>query len=127
MDTTKNLESANRPSTQPTASAATRAVPTRERQAVAEKAKQVIEDTRQKLTHAYGRTTSNINQKYGQVVDYGKEHPGRSSLLAFGIGVGAGLLLSQQLSRRQPVQSRTSRIVPPVMDALSQIAYQLFR
>ena len=126
MDTTKNLESANRPAAQSTPGAASKVVPARERPPVTEKAKEVIEGTRQKLTNAYDRTATNINQKYGKVVDYGKEHPGRTSLLAFGAGIGAGLLLFQ-LSHRQAPRSRTSRIVPPVMNALSQISAQLFR
>jgi ElaB/YqjD/DUF883 family membrane-anchored ribosome-binding protein len=127
MDTTKTQESANRPSTQSTAGASSKVVSARERPAVTERAKEVIEGTRQKLTHAYDRTATNINQTYGKAVDYGKEHPGRTSLLAFGVGIGAGLLLSQQLSHRQTARSRASRIVPPVMSALSQITAQLFR
>ena len=127
MDTTKNLESANRPAAQPTAGAASKVVPARERPPVSEKAKEVIEGTRQKLTNAYDRTATNINQKYGKAVDYGKEHPGKASLLVFGAGIGAGLLLARQLLHRQPARSRTSRFVPPVMNALSQISAQLFR
>src|SRR5262245_48164263 len=127
MDTTKNPESFNRPASQSTAGAAAKAVPARERAPVTERAKEVIEDARQRLTHAYGRTTSNINQGYGKVVDYGKEHPGRTSLLVFGAGLGAGLLLSQQLSHRQTVRNRRSRFIPPVMNALAQISAQLFR
>ena len=122
MDTTKNPES-----TLIAGSSAAKTVPARERPPVTEKAREVIEGTRQKLTHAYDRTTSNINQQYGKVVDYGKEHPGTATLLAFGIGLGAGLLLSQQLSHRHAQPSRTSRIVPPVMNALSLMANQLFR
>jgi ElaB/YqjD/DUF883 family membrane-anchored ribosome-binding protein len=127
MDTTKTQESANRPSTQSTAGAASKVVSARERPAVTEKAKEVIEGTKQKLTQAYDRTTTNINQKYGKAVDYGKEHPGRTSLLVFGAGIGTGLLLSRQLLHRHPAPSRTSRIVPPVLNALSQITAQLFR
>jgi hypothetical protein len=56
-------------------------------------------------------------------MDYSREHPGRSTLVAFGVGVGLGLLIAGSFTAR----SRARRIVPPVMNALSEIASELFR
>lgn len=82
----------------------------------ADKAKQTVSE-------AYDKTSRTLNEGYGQAIEYGRENPGKTVLIAFGVGVGMGLLLSNSMSPR----SRAGRIVPPVMNALSDIAAQLFR
>lgn len=92
----------------------------------AEQAKQVISDaydqTSQTLHNAYDQTSKTLHNAYDHTLNYGRENPGKMALIAFGVGVGVGVLLSNGGSR-----SRTSRIVPPVMNALSQIATEVFR
>jgi ElaB/YqjD/DUF883 family membrane-anchored ribosome-binding protein len=83
---------------------------------MADKAKQVVSD-------AYERTSRNLNEGYKQAVDYGREHPGQTALICFGLGVGIGLWLGSNVSPR----SRASRIVPPVMNAVSDIVSEIFR
>lgn len=82
----------------------------------ADKAKQTVSEV-------YDKTSRTLNEGYGQAIDYGRENPGKTVLIAFGVGVGMGLLISNSISPR----SRAGRIVPPVMNALSDIAAQLFR
>jgi len=78
---------------------------------------------RQSVSDTYYRASHGLNETWEQAMDYGREHPGRSTLIAFGVGVGVGLLMANGFATR----SRTQRIVPPVMNALSEIATELFR
>lgn len=88
-----------------------------------ERGAEIADRAKQTFNEAYERTSQTLNNSYEQALDYGREHPGQAILVAFGVGVGVGLWLSSTVSPR----SRTSRIVPPVMNALSEIAAEMFR
>ncbi len=90
---------------------------------VKERGAEIADKAKQTFNEAYERTSHAVNDSYGRAIDYGSEHPGQAMLIAFGVGVGVGLLISSNVSSR----SRTSRIVPPVMNALSEIAAEMFR
>lgn len=64
-----------------------------------------------------------LNKTWEQAMNYSRENPGKSTLIAFGVGVGVGLLMTNSFTTR----SRSQRIVPPLMNALSEIASALFR
>ena len=55
---------------------------------------------------------------------YGRENPGKLTLIAFGAGIGIGLLLAGSLGGGR---SRTNRIAEPIVGALSQVAMEFFR
>lgn len=76
----------------------------------------------QAVSEAYDKTTQKVSETYAQVKSYSHENPGKTILIALGVGVGVGLLLSANTRR-----SRTSRIAQPVVNALSDIAAELFR
>jgi ElaB/YqjD/DUF883 family membrane-anchored ribosome-binding protein len=131
METTKRsqeTDQTNKPQHQQTAASATaRNTPVSERvtnevKEVADKAKDMAEGAKEKLTRAYDRTAEAVNGTYQKAVEYGKENPGKTTLIAFGVGVGVGMLLASGRSPRG-----RGRFVPPVMNALSEIATQLFR
>lgn len=82
-----------------------------------------VGEMRRGAGESYGRAGQGLNETWGQVMDYSREHPGKSTLIAFGVGVGVGLLMGGGFTAR----SRARRIVPPVMNALSEIASELFR
>jgi ElaB/YqjD/DUF883 family membrane-anchored ribosome-binding protein len=84
---------------------------------------EIIDQTKQGISETYNRASQGLNETFGQAMDYSREHPGRSTLIAFGLGVGVGLLMAGNFATR----NRTRRIVPPVMNALSEIASELFR
>ncbi len=88
-----------------------------------ERGAEMVDQAKQTVTDAYKRTSQTLNEGYEQAVGYGREHPGQAAAICFGIGVGVGLWLASNVNSR----SRASRIVPPVMNALSDIAVQLFR
>jgi ElaB protein len=86
-------------------------------------ANEIIDQTRQSLSDTYNRASHGLNETLEQAMDYSRENPGKSTLIAFGLGLGVGLLMANSFATR----SRTRRIVPPVMNALSEIASELFR
>ncbi len=82
-----------------------------------------VEQTRQSVSEAYDRTNRTLNDTYEKAMDYGRENPGSMTLIAFGAGIGVGILLASAYSPR----TRAGRIVPPVMNALSNLAQELIR
>jgi len=87
---------------------------------IADQTKQAVDQTKEVLSEAYDKTSQTLNATYGQAMEYGREHPGQLTLIAFGAGIGVGLLLATTFSSR-------SRIMPPVVDALTGIATEIFR
>jgi hypothetical protein len=77
---------------------------------------------RQGFTDAYDRTSRKLNDTYRQVSEYGQDHPGAMTLIAFGAGIGTGLLLSSLGSR-----SRTERILNPILSAVADVAKEVLR
>jgi ElaB/YqjD/DUF883 family membrane-anchored ribosome-binding protein len=63
-----------------------------------------------------------VRETYGQVKIYSRRNPGKTILIALGVGVGLGILLGAN-SRH----SRTGRFARPVVNALSEIALEIFR
>jgi ElaB protein len=91
---------------------------------VSSSAQQVYDQTRQAVSNAYEKTSETLSNTYDQAMSYGREHPGQLTLIAFGAGIGIGLLLASGFSGGR---SRSTRIIEPVGNALTQIAMELFR
>ena len=70
---------------------------------------------------ALGQAEQVVTETYGKAKNYSNENPGKSILLALGIGVGMGFLLGAS-SRR----SHSNRFAQPVVNALSDIAMAFF-
>jgi ElaB/YqjD/DUF883 family membrane-anchored ribosome-binding protein len=79
------------------------------------------EDTKRKMSHVYDKSAYAIGQKYDQAMDYGRNNPGKTVLIAFGVGIGLGMILLG--SRR----SRMSRYGEPIVNALSNLALEYIR
>ena len=137
MESNKNLAeqnktTANKPSTtagysttsgsqSPTASA-----PQRAREMVSDVSSGVqtaYDQTVKAVSEAYDKTSEVLTNTYDQTMTYGRENPGKLTLIAFGAGIGIGLLLASGMGGR----SRNGRFVEPVVTALSQVALELFR
>ena len=82
-----------------------------------------IQQAKQAATDAYNRASQGLSDSYTQALDYGRENPGKMALIAFGAGIGIGLLLANGIG----TSNRTDRIMPPVMNALSAIASEFLR
>ena len=89
------------------------------------KSSEVVEQAKEVATDMYNRASKSLNQGVNQAKEYGRENPGAATLIAFGAGIGVGLLLAGSFTSSS--RTRTGRIVPPVMNALSQIASEIFR
>jgi ElaB/YqjD/DUF883 family membrane-anchored ribosome-binding protein len=91
-----------------------------------ERVSEMAGQARDTINQAYSRASQGMNETWDQAMVYSKEHPATATLIAFGAGVGLGLFLAGGLGGFQS-RSRTRRIVPPVMDAISVIAREFFR
>jgi len=87
---------------------------------IADQTKQVVDQTKEVVSDAYDKTSKAVNATYDQAMEYGREHPGQLTLIAFGAGIGIGLLLASTFNSR-------SRLMPSVVDALTGIATEIFR
>ncbi len=86
---------------------------------------EIVDHAKQAVNEAYHQATDTVNETLGQAKEYSRENPGTATLMAFGVGVGVGVLLASGVL--SPSRSRSQRIVSPVMTALSEIAGELFR
>jgi hypothetical protein len=87
-----------------------------------ERGEKIVNEVKETVADAYDRTAKSLNEGYTKAIDYGRSNPGKVSLIIFGAGLGVGLLLANSTGR-----NRKQRIVTPIMNALTDIATQLFR
>ena len=92
-------------------------------QNILEKGNGAYQKAEQAVGNAYDKSTQKVKETYEKAKSYSNENPGQTILIALGLGVGIGLLLSASSSHR----SRTGRIAQPVINALSEIAHEVFR
>jgi ElaB/YqjD/DUF883 family membrane-anchored ribosome-binding protein len=91
-------------------------------QTMMERGAEVYGQAEQAVSDVYDKTAQTVSETYEQAKSYGTENPGKTILIALGIGVGLGFLLGAS-SRH----SRTGRFAQPVVNALSDIALEFFR
>ena len=87
-----------------------------------ERGAEAYEQMEKTVSDIYDKTAQAVSETYEKARSYSNENPGKTVLIALGIGVGLGFLLGAS-SRR----SRTGRFPEPVLNALSDIALELFR
>ena len=127
MDTSKNLGQEFQPSRSTTSSTGQAASASSRAQEVASEAKErageVIDQASQKVSEAYEQASQKVGETFEQAITYSRSNPGTALLIAFGAGVGIGLLVASGM----PSRSRVNRIAEPVVGALSQIALEFIR
>lgn len=94
------------------------------REQVEDRGAEVIDQAKRKAGEVYDQANKSLNEQYEKAMDYGRENPGKTTLIAFGVGVGVGLFLASGFNTPR---SRRGRMVEPVMNALSTLARDLFR
>jgi ElaB/YqjD/DUF883 family membrane-anchored ribosome-binding protein len=72
---------------------------------------------------AYDKTSEALTKTYDQAMTYGRDNPGKLTMIAFGAGIGVGVLLASGLVGRR----NNSHITEPLVNALSQVALAFFR
>ena len=93
------------------------------REKIEDRSAEMMWQAKRKASQVYDQANKSLNEQYERMIDYGRENPGKTTLIAFGVGVGVGLLVASSFNAR----SRRSRMVEPVMNALSILAYNLVR
>jgi ElaB/YqjD/DUF883 family membrane-anchored ribosome-binding protein len=88
-----------------------------------EAAAEKLGQAKQKVGEVYDQVNKTVNEQYTKAVGYSRENPGKTTLIALGIGVGIGLLIGG--NARSSRRSR-GRIVEPVINALSTLATEIF-
>jgi ElaB/YqjD/DUF883 family membrane-anchored ribosome-binding protein len=96
------------------------------RERVEERGAEALDQAKRKAGQIYDQANKSLNEQYGKAMEYGRENPGKMTLIAFGVGVGVGVGLVVAGGYPTP-HSRRRRMVEPVMNALSSIAHELFR
>ena len=94
------------------------------REHVEDRGAEIIDQAKQKAGEVYDQANKRLSEQYEKAIGYGRENPGKTTLIAFGVGVGIGALLVSNFSASR---SRRSRVVEPVMRAVSTLARELFR
>ena len=83
------------------------------------------EQTAKAVTDAYDKTSEVLTNTYDQTMTYGRENPGKLTMIAFGAGIGIGVLLASGFGGGR--SRRGSRFAEPVVTALSQLALEFFK
>ena len=91
-------------------------------QSIPERGAEAHGQAEQAVSDVFDKTAQAVSETYEKAKSYSNENPGKTILIALGIGVGLGFLLGAS-SRR----SRTGRFAQPVVNALSDIALEFFR
>jgi ElaB/YqjD/DUF883 family membrane-anchored ribosome-binding protein len=91
-------------------------------ESILERGTEVYGKARHAVSTAYDKTSDKVSKTCVKAKVYSVENPGKTVLIALGIGAGVGFLLGAKSHR-----SRTSRIAQPMVNALSDIALAFFR
>lgn len=83
---------------------------------------EVYQKTSEAVGEAYEKTADVVSGAYEQAISYGRENPALMTLIAFGLGVGVGLLLASSVR-----QSRYRSLTAPIVDAISDFANDYLR
>ena len=75
------------------------------------------------VSEAYDKASEVLTETYDQTMTYGRQNPGKLTLIAFGAGIGVGALLVSRSAGR----NRASRLAAPLVTALSELALAFFR
>jgi len=93
------------------------------RETVEGRGAEIIDHAKQKVSEVYDQANKSVTEQYEKAIDYSRENPGKTTLIAFGIGVGVGILLVGNFTGSR---SRRNRVVEPVINAVSTLARELF-
>ena len=93
-------------------------------QSILERGAEAYGQAEKAVGDVYDKTAQAVSETYKQAKNYSTENPGKTILIALGIGVGLGFLLGLGASSRP---TRTGRLARPVVNALSDIALEFLR
>lgn len=91
-------------------------------QSLLERGTEALGSAEKAVGDVYDKTTQKVSETYEQAKSYSSDNPGKTVLIALGIGVGLGFLLGASTRH-----SRGSQYAEPVVNALSDMALRFFR
>ena len=91
-------------------------------ESILERGAEVYSKAKDAVSEAYDKTADKVSKTCEKAKAYSVENPGKTVLIALGIGVGVGFVLGARSHH-----SQTSRIAQPMVKALSDIALAFFR
>ncbi len=94
------------------------------RERVEERGAEIIDQAKRTAGKVYDQANKSLNEQYDKAMDYGRDNPGKMTLIAFGVGVGVGLIVAGSYTAPH---GRRRRMAEPVINALTSIAHELFR
>jgi ElaB/YqjD/DUF883 family membrane-anchored ribosome-binding protein len=97
------------------------------RERIEDRDDEFIDRAMQEAGRAYDRAGKEMSEQYERVMDYGRENPEKMTLIAFGVGVGVGLLIAAGVGASRGRRGRRGPIAEPLMNALSNLAYEFIR
>ncbi|MGB3222938.1 MAG: hypothetical protein WBB23_09065 [Desulforhopalus sp.] len=83
---------------------------------------EAYEKTADKVGEAYEKIAPAVNKTYAQTKEYSVDNPGKTILIALGIGVGIGFIWGSNTRH-----SRGGRYARPIVNAVSDVAMEFFR
>lgn len=84
---------------------------------------EVLGQAQEAVSDVKDKTVRVVSETYEKAKSYGSKNPGKTMLVALGVGLGLGYLLGAS-SRRS---GATGRFARPVVNALSDVALEFFR
>jgi ElaB/YqjD/DUF883 family membrane-anchored ribosome-binding protein len=94
------------------------------RERIKDRGAEALDQAKKKVGRVYDQANKSLIEQYEKAMDYGRENPGKTTLVALGVGAGVGLLVANSFNAPR---SRRRRLVEPIMNALSTLAKDLFR
>jgi ElaB/YqjD/DUF883 family membrane-anchored ribosome-binding protein len=94
------------------------------RERIEDRGAEALDQAKEKVGRVYDRANKSLIEQYEKAMDYGRENPGKTTLIALGVGAGVGLLVASSFNAPR---SRRRRLVEPIMNALSTLACGLSR
>src|SRR4029434_6684206 len=68
------------------------------REHVEDRGAEIINQAKQQASEIYDQANKRLSEQYEKAINYGRENPGKPTLIAFGVGVGVGALLVSNFS-----------------------------
>ena len=91
-------------------------------QSTLEHGAEVLGQAEEAVSDAYDKTAQAVSETYEKAKSYSSKNPGKTMLITLGIGVGLGFLLGASARRSGTI----GRFARPVVNALSDIALEIF-
>jgi len=78
------------------------------REQVKDRGAEMIDQVKKKASEVYDQANKGLSEQYEKSIDYDRENPGKTALIAFGVGVGLLMMSNFGASRRRVIEPVTN-------------------